>query len=145
MGQGVWTALPQILADALGADWQKMGVEPAAIGPAYANELLLSELERRTLPAWAGSAGRLLKSWPDYATELQAPIGSNSLPAFHDSYARAGALARVLLLKAAAERFGTDWTMIPARGGFVLKGAEPTPLGPLAEAVGGFAPQPSHP
>src|SRR3546814_21124750 len=32
MGQGVWTALPPILADALGADWQKMGVEPAAIG-----------------------------------------------------------------------------------------------------------------
>src|SRR3546814_4132582 len=34
IGQGVWTALPQILADALGADWQKMGVEPAAIGRA---------------------------------------------------------------------------------------------------------------
>lgn len=39
MGQGIWTALPQIVADALGADWKMIGVEPAPVGPAYANHL----------------------------------------------------------------------------------------------------------
>src|SRR3546814_12722520 len=50
MGQGVWTVLPQILADALGANWSMVGVEPAPIGPAYANELLLRRLEEMALP-----------------------------------------------------------------------------------------------
>src|SRR6185295_11815027 len=31
MGQGVWTSLPQILADELGADWRTIAVEPAPI------------------------------------------------------------------------------------------------------------------
>src|SRR3546814_19660183 len=35
MGQGVWTVLPQILAEALGAHWSMGGVEPAPIGPAF--------------------------------------------------------------------------------------------------------------
>src|SRR3546814_8038382 len=52
MGQGVWTVLPQILADALGANWSMVGVEPAPIGPAYANELLLRRLEEMALPGW---------------------------------------------------------------------------------------------
>src|SRR3546814_10164297 len=43
MGQGVWTVLPQILADALGANWSMVGVEPAPIGPTYANELRSEE------------------------------------------------------------------------------------------------------
>ncbi|HEY0130009.1 MAG TPA: molybdopterin cofactor-binding domain-containing protein, partial [Allosphingosinicella sp.] len=40
LGQGSWTALAQILADELGADWRTVGVEPAPIGPIYANRLL---------------------------------------------------------------------------------------------------------
>src|ERR1700761_5920792 len=38
-GQGAWTALPQILADELGCDWRTVAVEPAPIGPLYANRL----------------------------------------------------------------------------------------------------------
>src|SRR5690606_14727819 len=37
MGQGVYTILPQILADELGADWRTIAVEPAPINPLYAN------------------------------------------------------------------------------------------------------------
>ena len=38
-GQGIWTALPQIVADELGAAWEKVAVEPAPLLPAYANPL----------------------------------------------------------------------------------------------------------
>ena len=37
LGQGVWTTLPQILADELGADWRTVAVEPAPLSPLYAN------------------------------------------------------------------------------------------------------------
>src|SRR3546814_13274602 len=81
-----------------------VGVEPAPIGPAYANELLLRRLEEMALPGWAGPAGRLLRSWPEDARLLQATVGSSSIPAFHDSFARAGQDARALLSRAAPER-----------------------------------------
>ena len=38
-GQGVWTALPQIVADELGAAWDSVGVEPAPLGGPYGNPL----------------------------------------------------------------------------------------------------------
>ena len=39
----MWTALPQILADELGADWRTVAVEPAPLSPLYANRLLAEE------------------------------------------------------------------------------------------------------
>ena len=37
MGQGIWSGLAQIVADELGADWRTVAVEPAPLGPDYAN------------------------------------------------------------------------------------------------------------
>ena len=42
-GQGIWTALPQIVADELGADWDTVAVEPAPLAGAYANPLAKEE------------------------------------------------------------------------------------------------------
>src|SRR3546814_11985325 len=86
MGQGVWTVLPQILADALGANWSMVGVEPAPIGPAYANELLLRRLEEMALPGWAGPAGRLLRSWPEDARLIQVTVGTRFITVFCSNF-----------------------------------------------------------
>ena len=38
-GQGIWTALAQIVADELGVAWETVAVEPAPLTKAYANPL----------------------------------------------------------------------------------------------------------
>src|SRR3954452_16521312 len=38
-GQGVYTTLPQIIADELGADWRTVAVQPAPLNPLYANPM----------------------------------------------------------------------------------------------------------
>ena len=43
-GQGVFTTLPQIVADEVGADWRTVAVEPAPINPHYANPLAAETL-----------------------------------------------------------------------------------------------------
>ncbi|MGQ7364008.1 molybdopterin cofactor-binding domain-containing protein, partial [Streptococcus suis] len=43
-GQGVYTALPQMLADELGADWRTISVEPAPLNPLYVNTMAVDEL-----------------------------------------------------------------------------------------------------
>ena len=42
-GQGIWTGLPQIVADELGAAWETIAVEPAPLTAAYANPLAKEE------------------------------------------------------------------------------------------------------
>src|SRR3546814_6570262 len=96
-----------------------LGVAPAPVGPAYANELLL-------------------RSWPEDARLLQATVGSSSIPAFHDSFARAGQVARALLCRAAAERWNTDWRELQTRSGFVVNGAERIAFGALAQDAARF-------
>ena len=54
-GQGVWTALPQIVADELGAAWEMVAVEPAPPAPVYANEIAAKE-------GWLDGLGQL-RSW----------------------------------------------------------------------------------
>ena len=127
-GQGVYTTLPQILADDLGADWRQIAVEPAPLNPLYANPLGAEELLGGTLDALPP----VLRDTFWRRSGLQLTAGSSSVRAFEDDLRRAGAAARVLLTKAAARRWDADWTTLGVWDGFVRHGERRLRFGELA-------------
>lgn len=133
IGQGVYTSLPQILADELGADWRTVAVQPAPISPIYANRLLAEESAGAGVPSAFQSVARWAAR--EYATRsaLMMTGGSTSIRAFEQPMREAGAAARALLMKAAAERWDADWETLDTFGGFVLNGAERLSFAALAE------------
>ena len=136
-GQGVYTALPQIVADELGADWRTIAVEPAPLNPLYANALGADELFETARDTVAGR-------WRDaHAVRIGMMLtaGSSSVRTFEDDLRQAGAAARVLLCKVAAARWQVDWQACDTRGGFVLHGKDRLRFADLAaEAVRGSLP-----
>ncbi|RJF94042.1 molybdopterin cofactor-binding domain-containing protein [Sphingomonas cavernae] len=132
-GQGSYTALPQILADELGADWRTIAVEAAPISPVYANRLLAGD-------AVEGQAEGLLSGisrWAvqEFATResLMVTGFSSSIRAFEKPLREAGAAARVLLCKAAARRWDADWLACDTAEGFVVRGEERLRFGELTQ------------
>ena len=111
-GQGIWTGLAQIAADELGAAWEQVAVEPAPAGAVYANALL-----KRRMTA-----------------------GATSIRAFEHPLREAGAVARDLLIRAAADQWDVDPALCQAVDGFVMQGANRLAFGQLAEAAAGLAP-----
>jgi isoquinoline 1-oxidoreductase beta subunit len=144
LGQGIWTALAQVLADELGADWRQVGVEPAPVNPLYANRLLPKEWAEEAAPAWA----RDMADWAAerWATDhaLMVTAGSTSVRAFEGPFRAAGATARALLCMAAGKRVGADWRACDTEEGFVTRGADRFRFGELAVEAAGFTP-PSMP
>ncbi len=127
MGQGIWSALAQILADELGADWRAVAVEPAPLGPDYANPGLalgaaagLDEPMRSLVLGAGRQVARLF--------DFQITGGSNSVRAWEMPLRMAGAAARVMLMKAAARRWDVDWTECDTAGGFVTYKANRLPF-----------------
>ena len=109
-GQGVWTALPQLVADELGADWRTVAVEAAPLNPLYANPLAFAEL--------TGAASSRLVDLPVLTG------GSTSIRQWEGICRQAGAAARALLLQAAARRWDADWRQCRVQAGFVLYGRQ---------------------
>ncbi|MDB5713501.1 MAG: xanthine dehydrogenase family protein molybdopterin-binding subunit [Sphingomonadales bacterium] len=131
MGQGVYTTLPQIVADELGADWRTIAVEAAPRNPLYANTLFVEE--------WENEAGSrlpdgLLDRWslPD---GLMVTGGSTSVRGFEDRLRDAGAAARALLCIAAAARWDADWRACDTASGFVTRGNDRVRFGEIVVAA----------
>ena len=143
MGQGVWTALPQALADELGADWRQIGVEPAPISPIYANRLLASEAAEDALPPFLRGIGQWVAREYATRTALMVTAGSTSIRAFEQTYRESGAAARVLLCMAAGSKLGADWRACDTESGFVVRGEDRLRFGELAaDAVSFTLPSP---
>jgi isoquinoline 1-oxidoreductase beta subunit len=132
-GQGVYTALPQIVADQLGADWRTVGVEAAPINPLYANPLALDEL-------FEGMLTRLPEPLEEDVARRGGLIvtgGSTSVRMFEEACRTAGAAARALLCKAAARRWDVAWTDCTVDAGFVTHGTQRLRFAELAAAAAG--------
>ncbi|MGP1282523.1 MAG: molybdopterin cofactor-binding domain-containing protein [Parasphingopyxis sp.] len=140
MGQGVWTALPQALADELGADWRTVGVETAPINPLYANDFLVAGESGGAMPSFLGSIGRWATREYAVRNALMITGGSTSIRGFEDRFREAGAAARAVLCKAAAARWDADWQACDTADGFVVLGERRLRFGELAADAADYAP-----
>jgi isoquinoline 1-oxidoreductase beta subunit len=141
LGQGAYTALPQILADELGADWRTVAVEPAPLSPIYANTLLANEAaDDSGWPSGLQGAGRWLSRRHATQSAMMLTGGSSSVRAFEAPLREAGAAARIMLCMAAAQRWGANWEDLDAHAGFVWRGNDRIPFAELAESAAGFTP-----
>jgi isoquinoline 1-oxidoreductase beta subunit len=140
MGQGIWTALAQALADELGADWRQVAVEPAPINPLYANRLIAGDYGAAHAPHFLRGLG--IWSAQRWATRhaLMVTAGSTSVRAFEQPFREAGAFARALLCMAAGKRLGADWQACDTEAGFVVRGDDRFRFGELAAEAAGFSP-----
>jgi isoquinoline 1-oxidoreductase subunit beta len=118
MGQGVYTTLPQILADELGADWRTIAVEAAPLNAIYNNALYARE----------NSDARVLGR----ETPVMVTGGSTSVRGFEVQLRDAGAAARALLCMAASKRWDADWKACDTAEGFVIRGNDRMRFGEVA-------------
>lgn len=139
-GQGIWTALPQALADELGADWRQVAVEPAPINPLYANRLIAGDYEAEHVPAFLQGFGTWAAQRWATSHALMITAGSTSIRAFEQPFREAGAFARALLCMAAGKRLGADWQACDTEAGFVVRGNDRFRFGELAAEAASFTP-----
>lgn len=127
-GQGVWTSLPQIAADELGAAWEMVAVEPAPMAAVFANRVARDE-------EWFEGLGRLraLRSRGDATAHLTAR--SSSIRAFEMPLRKAGAVARAMLIQEAAARWAVPASECETAGGAVTCRNRRLSFGELAEAA----------
>ena len=92
MGQGVHTAIPQIVAEELDADWSRVRVQQAPADEAYANPIF----------------------------HTQATGGSTSVNGHWDPMRKAGAAAREMLVAAAAQSWKVDASQCRTERGAVI-------------------------
>lgn len=126
-GQGVFTALAQIVAGELGADWRSVAVQPVSASPLFANDLLAREWAPAFLPTnmstpVAGSFANTIIGEIATRDNFVVTGGSSSIRQFELPCREAGAAARVLLCQAAAARWDTEWEKCQTDKGFVIFG-----------------------
>ena len=116
MGQGVWTTLPMLIAEELDADWSTIKAEHAPAAPAYFSPVF----------------------------GMQGTGGSTSTGSEFERYRQAGAIARAMLVQAAATRFNVPVSEIRTENGEVIVGSQRVRYGALADAAGKLqAPDPA--
>jgi isoquinoline 1-oxidoreductase beta subunit len=118
-GQGIWTALPQIVADELGAAWETVAVEPAPLTKVYSNPLAKEE------------------GWPEH---IRITANSTSVRAFERPLREAAAIARTMLIGAAADRWNVDPASCDTADALVISGVRTATFGELAEEAADRSP-----
>jgi isoquinoline 1-oxidoreductase beta subunit len=114
MGQGVYTSLPMLLNEELEADWSRMRVEAAPVDKVYNHPVF----------------------------GMQMTGGSTTSPAEWERYRKMGATARVMLVEAAAAKWGVEASTCRVENGVVIHAAtnERATYGSLANAAARLTP-----
>ncbi len=121
MGQGVYTALPMLVAEELDIAWRDVRVEQSPIDAVYGNILAMVD----TAPfahddhGWLASGMRWTLARSARVLGLQITGGSTSVRDAWLPMRAAGAAARDMLVRAAAARLGSDPTQLQAHDGGV--------------------------
>ena len=136
-GQGIWTALPQIVADELGAAWETIAVEPAPLTKAYANPLAEQE-------GWFEGFGRLRAYSLSRDGAMRITAGSTSVRAFELPIREAAAVARAMLLGTAADRWNVSTAECEIVDGLIMLKGQSFTFGELSEEAANRSP-PRHP
>ncbi|HLX07283.1 MAG TPA: molybdopterin cofactor-binding domain-containing protein, partial [Thermoanaerobaculia bacterium] len=112
MGQGIWTTLPMLINEELGADWSRFRVEHAPAAAAYHSTVFPIQM-----------TGGSTTTWSEF-----------------DRYRQVGAVTRSLLVAAAAAEWRVAPGDCRTENGFVLCGARRAAYGALAEAAAKLPP-----
>ena len=114
MGQGIYTSLPMLIAEELEADWSKIRVQAAPVAAAYNHTVY----------------------------GIQMTGGSTTTNSEYDRFRKMGAMARVMLISAAAQSWGVDTQSCHAEKGFVVHAASGrrASFGNLAKAAAKLEP-----
>ena len=144
-GQGVYTALAQIVAGELGADWRSVAVQPVPPSPLFANSLLAREWAPAFLPkgvALDANGGSVASAVNEFAARNMFVVtgGSSSVRQFERPCRESGATARVLLCQAAAARWDIDWEECQTDKGFVTFGQKRIAFAELVVDAAGLKP-----
>jgi isoquinoline 1-oxidoreductase subunit beta len=115
MGQGIWTTLPMMVNEELDADWSRIRVEHAPTADVYHSPIFPIQMTGGSTTTWS---------------EL-------------DRYRQVGAMARTLLVTAAAAQWGVPAGECRAEKGWVLLGDKKASYGSLAAAAAKL-PAPEH-
>ncbi len=122
MGQGITTLVAQIIAMELGADWKRVGVEPAPVSPVFADPVLAAHWSPLWLPlapsAAADPAGVLSTRHAENGP-LMVTADGTALAAFEAPLRAAAAGVRAMLTQAAAAKWGVGWETCDTRDHFV--------------------------
>jgi isoquinoline 1-oxidoreductase beta subunit len=114
MGQGIYTSLPMLLNEELQADWSKIRVEAAPVDKVY--------------------------NHPVFGVQMTG--GSTTSPAEWERYRKMGATARVMLIEAAAAKWGVEASTCRVEKGVVVHAAtsKSASYGSLANAAAKLTP-----
>ena len=148
MGQGITTLAAQIVAIELGADWRRMGVEPAPIARTYGDPVLAARWSSLWLPfgglpflpALADAPDSLLARDQAEGQPMMITADGTALAAFEAPLRAAAASLRVLLMQAAAEKWGVGWETCDTAAHCVTQGGRKLAFAELLPELARFEP-----